>query len=425
MSTDEPGSIKQWGVPLPFSIEEATRFGTPVWLYRSSVIEQRFAEVSLFDVVRYAQKALPNIAILDLIRRLGGVVDAVSAGEISRALHVGFDPKAKIPGVVYTADLFDDEALRLIAEHSIPVNVGSPDMLEQLAAAKISVPVTLRINPGFGHGHSRKTNTGGELSKHGIWHEEIESVIARGRELGLNLQGLHLHIGSGTDLEHLSKLCDSMIDASRRFGPGLRTISAGGGLPISYEKGERATEPIDLRAYYQLWDQARKVIEAEQGRKISLEIEPGRYIVAESGYLISKIRSIKKQGNHLFYLVDAGFNDLIRPAFYGSHHQISIIPADQRLLTNRVEAIIAGPLCESADVFTQEDGGYVVKRSLPEARVGDYLVLHDAGAYGSSMSSNYNSRPLAAELLEVDGKLVLIRQRQKLEELYRNERIPH
>ena len=134
-----------------------------------------------------------------------------------------------------------------------------------------------------------------------------------------------------------------------------------------------------------------------------MEIEPGRYIVAESGFLLAEIRAVKRQGNNTFYLVDAGFNDLARPILYGAYHPMSLAPADGRAERRRCEAIVGGPLCESGDIFTQEEGGFVVARRLPEAVVGDFLVIECAGAYGASMGSNYNSRPLAAEVLILDG----------------------
>ena len=134
----------------------------------------------------------------------------------------------------------------------------------------LKVDVTLRINPGFGHGHSQKVNTGGEVSKHGIWHEQIEECVALGEKLGINVHGLHMHIGSGSDFEHLSAVCDAMVDAARRFGKGLKVISAGGGLPIPYQK-ENVTR-INVEAYYDLWNDARKKIEEEFGHKIDLEV---------------------------------------------------------------------------------------------------------------------------------------------------------
>lgn len=412
------------GMPVP---ELAKRFGTPTFVYEREVIEKRIAELKAFDTVRFAQKACSNLAILSLMRKQGVVVDAVSAGEIYRALKAGFNPAsaAAAPEIVFTADLFDDDALQLIREHRLPVNVGSPDMITQLGAVLPGAEVTLRINPGFGHGHSRKTNTGGSYSKHGIWHTDLEDCLRLGREAGVNIHGLHMHIGSGSDYHHLSTVCDAMVKAAKRMGPQLKVISAGGGLPIPYHK-EQAR--IDVGAYFGLWDKARKAIEREAGHAIALEVEPGRYLVAESCSLLTQIRSVKNTGGNRFYLVDAGFDTLIRPAMYGSFHEISIAPADGRVIGNAFDTIVAGPLCESGDVFTQEEGGVVTTRKLPEAVAGDYLILHDTGAYGAAMSSNYNTRKLAVEVL-IGGSAgapvaEVIRERQTFEHILQFERVP-
>ncbi len=401
--------------------ELAAKYGTPVFLYDQKIIEQRVSELKSFDAIRYAQKACSNLAILALMKKLGVVVDAVSAGEVFRALKAGFKPEGEPPGIVFTADLFDADAVEMIRAYHIPVNVGSPDMIAQLGTFCPGASVTLRLNPGFGHGHSRKTNTGGEWSKHGIWHTQFEECLRLGREAGVNIHGLHMHIGSGTDFEHLSQVCDAMVNAARRAGPQIDVISAGGGLPIPYHKEDAR---IDVNAYFHLWDKARKQIEKDSGHAVRLEVEPGRYLVAESSVLLTQIRSIKKTGDNLFYLVDAGFDTLVRPAMYGSYHDISICPADGREISATQEAVVAGPLCESGDVFTQEEGGVVVTRLLPEARVGDYLILHDTGAYGAAMSSNYNTRKLAAEILISDGSDEVIRERQTLEHVLLFERIP-
>jgi diaminopimelate decarboxylase len=207
-----------------------------------------------------------------------------------------------------------------------------------------------------------------------------------------------------------------MVDLVRRAvgaGHDLQAISAGGGLSIPYREREA---PIDVEHYFGLWDAARKEAEALVGHALHLELEPGRYLVAESGLLLTQVRAVKNAGANRFVLVDAGFNELMRPAMYGAFHAMSLVTQDGSARVP-VESVVAGPLCESGDVFTQGHGGEVLPRSLPEARVGDLLVLHDAGAYGASMSSNYNSRPLAAEVL-VDGLSTrLIRRRQTVEEL--------
>ena len=402
--------------------EIAQQFNTPTFVYDAAVIIERIEDLKSFDLVRYAQKASSNIAILDLARRHGVVVDAVSAGEIHRALQAGYHGGINAAGVheiVYTADIFDKDALDLVVEHDIHVNCGSPDMIDQLGACQPGAQITLRLNPGFGHGHSQKTNTGGQQSKHGIWYEQIASCKERAAKHNITISGLHMHIGSGTDLEHLAQVCGAMEQAVLEVGNTITTISAGGGLPVPYNADQFY---VDLDRYYTLWDQSRKKLEAELGHSIKLEIEPGRYLVAESGNLITEIRAVKKMGENIFYLVDAGFNNLARPIMYGSYHPISVVVSDDRSRED-VDVVVGGPLCESGDIFTQEEGGFVSKRTLPQADVGEYLVLECAGAYGSVMGSNYNSKPLAAEVMIVNGRSHLIRERQSYADLMRGEHL--
>ncbi len=355
---------------------------------------------------------------------VGALVDAVSAGEIRRALAAGFSPAGEPPPIVYTADIFDAAALDLCVERGIHINCGSPDMIDQLGRRAPGRAVTLRINPGFGHGHSQKTNTGGKQSKHGIWHGQIAECLDRATRCNLAVVGLHIHIGSGVDMEHLALVCEAMERAAAETGPSLRSISAGGGLPTVYRPTDAT---VDLAAYFALWDAAQIASNGSFGHRLSLEVEPGRYLVAESGYLVAEIRAVKRQDDNLFYLLDAGFNNLARPILYGSYHPMSVVPADGARPEQEVyeqDVIVGGPLCESGDIFTQEEGGFVSTRRLPAARVGDLLVIECVGAYGFVMGSNYNSQPLAAEVLIDAGRPRLIRRRQTFEDLIRGEELP-
>jgi diaminopimelate decarboxylase len=400
----------------------AREFGTPVYVYDAAKILERIDDLRAFDHIRYAQKACSNIAILDLVRRRGVLVDAVSAGEIRRAVAAGYPTVGDPAPIVYTADIFDREAIDLVVELGLHVNCGSPDMIEQLGQAAPGSEITLRLNPGFGHGHSQKTNTGGEHSKHGIWHAQLVDCLRSADHQGLGVTGLHMHIGSGTDLEHLAQVCGALEKAALEVGRTLTTISAGGGLPVPYREDQGY---IDLGAYYRLWDTTRRRLEDSFGHKVRLEIEPGRYLVAESGYLVAQIRAIKQMGKNTFYLLDAGFNNLARPILYGAYHPMSVVPSgangEQRPLR---DVVVGGPLCESGDIFTQEEGGYVRTRALPAAEVGEFIVIECAGAYGFVMGSNYNSKPLAAEVLVENGAAHLIRRRQTFEDLIAGEMIP-
>ncbi|MBB3424730.1 diaminopimelate decarboxylase [Rhizobium sp. BK312] len=396
----------------------AADYGTPLWIYHAAAIRRRIAQLSAFDVIRYAQKACSNIHILKEMRKAGVRVDAVSLGEIDRAMRAGFSAghASGAAEIVFTADVFDRPTLDRVVADKVEVNIGSIDMLHQLGEHSPGHRVWLRINPGFGHGHSKKTNTGGESSKHGIWFEQLQEAVALTRQYSLKLVGLHMHIGSGVDYGHLQRVCGAMIGFCRTLDVDIEAISAGGGLSVPYREGE---EEIDPSHYFSLWDKARREIETHVGHPIRLEIEPGRFLTADAGVLLAEVRAVKMMGRNRFVLVDAGFSDLARPAMYGSYHHITVIPgtAPRSAAGTIFPTVVAGPLCESGDVFTQTDNGTVETRDLPETHVGDYLVFHGAGAYGATMSSNYNSRLYAPEVL-IDGETHrLIRRRQTLDEL--------
>lgn len=429
------------GVPVG---ELARQYGTPLFVYDAAGIRRQIDRLRRFDVIRYAQKANSNLTLLRIMREAGVLVDAVSAGEIARALAAGYPATGSPEPIVYTADIFDRESLDRVVDLGIHPNMGSIDMIHQFGKRAAGRPITLRINPGFGHGHSQKTNTGGPQSKHGIWHEELETALEIAQRFDLPVVGLHMHIGSGTDLEHLAQVADAMIRMAVRAADHLATISAGGGLPTPYRDED---QELDVDRYFQIWDRARKEIEGQLGRPIRLEVEPGRYLVAQHGWLISEIRAVKKMGDNQFYLVDAGFNNLARPIMYGAWHPMAVSPDETRASldastenTTAQESIgshpdvpiaaspkdlrpvvVGGPLCESGDVFTQTEGGYVQPRMLPPAQVGDWLVIGCAGAYGAVMGSNYNSKPLAAEVLLDGPKTRLIRRRQGVRDIFRDE----
>jgi diaminopimelate decarboxylase len=403
-------------------IRLAGQYGTPLWIYDAAVIRERIHQLRAFDVIRFAQKACSNINILKLMREQGVLVDAVSGGELERALAAGYRPEGDPAGMVLTADLLDQATLERVVALNVEVNTGSIDMLEQVGQAHPGHRVWLRVNPGFGHGHSQKTNTGGENSKHGIWHTDLAQALALVRRFNLQLVGLHMHIGSGVDYGHLEQVCDAMARTVLGLDHDLEAISTGGGLSIPYQAGEPR---VDTGHYFSIWDAARQRIAKALGHPVRMEIEPGRFLVAESGLLLAEVRVVKQMGGNHFVLVDAGFNDLMRPALYGSYHAISLVPRDGGAPAQAPRpTVVAGPLCESGDVFTQHEGGLVHPRPLPPAQVGDYLGFHDTGAYGASMSSNFNSRPLLPEVLVDGGSERLIRRRQTIQELLALEIVP-
>jgi len=323
----------QHPAPASFTSERlaslAATHATPLWVYDAETIRARVERLRPFDTVRFAQKACSNTHVLRLLRALGVQVDAVSAGEIQRALHAGYDARDEHSGIVFTADEIDRTTLELVAQHGIPVNAGSVAMIDQLGRHLGEQAgghrLWLRINPGFGHGHSRKTNTGGEHSKHGIWPTDIPAALEAIARHGMRLVGLHMHIGSGVDYVHLERVCDAMVQHVGdvvALGHDVTAISAGGGLSIPYRAGDAS---VDTAHYFSLWDAARRRLAAQLGHAVRLEIEPGRFLVAEAGALVAEVRAVKEMGSNHFVLCDAGFNDLVRPAMYGGHHAISVI----------------------------------------------------------------------------------------------------
>jgi diaminopimelate decarboxylase len=364
----------------------AREHGTPLYVYHLPTVRERVARLAgEFDVVRYAQKANSHPDVLRAVRAAGALVDASSAAEVRRALECGFAPE----DVVLTSDLFDRDMLALLAEVPCGVNAGSPFMLDQLARVRRDARVTLRVNPGFGHGHDRRVTTGGERSKHGIWHAELPDVLRHARAIGVRVTGLHVHVGSGADLDNLVRAREVLRPAAELVGEGLATLSAGGGLPIPYRAGEHE---LDVASYAAAW----RALRDELPTRPRLEVEPGRYLVAECGVLVCEVRGTKRQGANEFVMVDAGFHNLIRPAMYGAYHRVTALGKDGEATAPRS---VAGPLCESADVFTQGKDGELAPQELPALAEGDLLCIHDAGAYGASMQSDYNLQRRAVEVV--------------------------
>ncbi|XBC39106.1 MAG: diaminopimelate decarboxylase [Buchnera aphidicola (Nurudea shiraii)] len=392
------------------------KYSSPLWIYDSNIMLENIKKLYQFDKIRFAQKSCSNIHILSLFRKNGLKIDAVSLGEIERGLISGYS--AVNQGIVFTADVIDRKTLDTVKKHNITVNIGSINMLEQIGKVSPGHHIWLRINPKFGSGYSKKTNTGGDNSKHGIW--DISQAIPFIKKYNLKLIGLHMHIGSGANYRCLERVCQEMIEQVVYLNYDIKMISAGGGLPIPYKLNENH---FDINKYFILWNKVRNEISNYLNHSVQLEIEPGRFLVAESGILVSEIRSIKSTSSKFFVLVDAGFNDLVRPAMYGSYHYISVISGDGRIIDkdDTVETVVGGPLCESGDVFTQNENGDIETRMLPKVKIGDYLVFHDTGAYGASMSSNYNSRFLIPEILFEQGVFRMIRRRQTIQELLKLE----
>jgi diaminopimelate decarboxylase len=414
-----------------YSLEKlADALGTPFYLTDAGEVRRRLARLqALTDgpalQARYAMKANSGWKVLETVRAAGLWIDAVSGNEVLRARRAGFPMGAKPPVVMLTVDVLRDNALTTVLEHGVLPNVGSPGMIGELRGSGYRGPIALRVNPGFGHGHVQSCDTGGPSSKHGVWHEGLDALIASAAAAKLPITSLHAHIGTGPQVrefdENMRKLVDVYAGLLPRF-PDVEAVNLGGGIPHPYRPG---AQEYDLAWYRPVLEDAAARLAKIAGRPIRIEIEPGRYPVAAASVLVSRVKDIKKTNanakgpGHEFLMVDAGFNDLIRPAMYGSYHHISIVGKG----AGRPEEpfVVAGPLCESGDVFTRDDRELLDPRPLPRPEVGDLLVLHDAGAYGAAMSSNYVSLGRAPQVWWDEGKTTLVARRETLDDVMKAE----
>lgn len=409
----------------------AQRVGTPFYLYDAAILRERMAEVARTADgkqlhARYAMKANSSRFVLDTAREAGLWIDAVSGNEVERALRAGFAGGHEPATIMYTADVFRDNALRTVVDNGILPNVGSPGMIRELHEAGYAGPIALRVNPGFGHGHVQACDTGGPSSKHGIWLDDMPEAHEAARKAGYRVVALHAHVGTGPQIaefdQNMRRLVD-VFDALLQQFPDATSVNLGGGIPHAYRLD---AERYDLGGFRTLMLEASSTLSESAGRQVALEIEPGRYPVAGMAILVARVTDVKdtrtneKGPGQRFVMVDAGFNDLIRPAMYGSYHHISVVGPN---VEARVPELVnvAGPLCESGDVFTRDEDELLLPRNLPAPQPGDLLVLHDAGAYAYAMSSNYVSMGRAPQVAFDDGALTLISRRETLDDVLRAE----
>ena len=412
----------------------AAKVGTPFWLYDAQVIRQRIESVCFMTSepgvqARFAMKACPATRVLREMKNAGVWIDAVSGNEALRALRAGFSRGNQPPEICFTADVFRDNSLSVVLEHELLPNIGSPGMVRELAWAGYRGPISIRINPGFGHGHVNACDTGGPSSKHGIWLDDLIAVKEAAGQEGMSVTMLHAHIGSGPQYqelqENLTRLALEFKDLLPKF-PALSAISLGGGIPHNYRE-HGAQVPVE--PLHELFTTCHQRIVAAAHREIRLEIEPGRFYVAPGCALITRVADIKRTRTNekgpgaTFAMVDAGFVDLVRPAMYGSYHQIDVVGCDNSdPNTPREPVVVAGPLCESGDVFTRDDRELLQPRLLPHLEPGALLAIRDAGAYGYSMSSNYNSIGRAPQLWrEENGEIEIMSRRETVDDLLRIE----
>ncbi len=378
------------------------RFGSPLYAYDESTIAERYralaSGISWHDTrIHFACKANTNPAILKLLRELGAGVETVSEGEVRAALAAGFAPA----DILYTCSNVSEAELRAVAERGVRVNADSFGQIEKLARIIPGGGIGIRVNQGIGAGHHDHVITGGPRSKFGIHHEQVDQAAAWAQELGLRIVGVHQHIGSNVlDQEVFMAAVEALLATAATL-PDLTYVDFGGGFGVPYRPEEEALDIASLGA--RIGERFQRFC-GEYGRQLTMRFEAGRYLVAESGTLLVTVTDVKRTPDRVFVGVDSGFNQLARPAMYGSYHHVLNLTSPD---ASRETVTVAGNVCESGDVFAEG-------RELPLPQEGDVLGILTAGAYGYSMASTYNARPRPAEALLRPGIAELIRERETL-----------
>jgi diaminopimelate decarboxylase len=397
--------------------EIAREAGTPTYVYSHAAIQRAYRELDeafsgLDHLVCYAVKANGNLGVLRALASLGAGADIVSGGELYRTMRAGFDPKKVVfAGVGKT----EAELMAGLGERILLFNVESASELERLEqlAARVGkrARVSLRVNPDVDAGSHDHITTGRERDKFGIPVDQALELAERaGRYRCVDIIGVHQHIGS--QITELQPFRDSversagLVEELQARGFDIRYFNIGGGLGIRY-KDEEAPTPKDLV------EKIRPTLQRLQNKPVKILCEMGRFVSGAAGVLLTGVVYRKTSGEKDFIVADAGMNDLLRPSLYDAHHEV--LPVRDNGAVARADLV--GPVCESGDYLARD-------RDLPDAREGDVLAVMDAGAYGFSMASNYNSRPRPAEVMVSGDRWAVVREREHNADLIKGELVP-
>ena len=402
----------------------AEKYGTPLYVYSKKRILENFNELkNAFSGneqavrIHYAMKANSNLEVLRTLKDAGAYIDAVSPLEAETAIKAGF-PKERI---MFTGTSVSNDDLIHLLELGVFLNIDSVSQirrLQKLTDKKLDISVRWNPGEGAGAGHHSHTITAGKYVKFGIPEHKLEDAVLEAKKAGFNIVGLHQHIGSGwlkEDVPTFLSSVDKTINTAKKIeaatGKKLSFIDFGGGPGIPYTETQKLF-PID--------EYAKGISEKikSSGMDVVVAIEPGRFIVGDAGILLVEANTVEEK-NILVVGVNAGFNTLARPAMYGAYQEIVV--CDNVDSTCKKEYMVAGILCETGDVFTENKK---ILRSLPQIHEGDILAILDTGAYGFSMASTYNSRPLSAEVMINNGAAKLVRRCQTLDDLLREQEAP-
>lgn len=382
----------------------AAEFGTPLYVYDADKISAQYHRLKNAlpegTVIKYAVKALTGISVLRLMHKLGAGADVVSIQELRLALHTGFSPSQIMftPNNVAFTEI--EEAVSLGAE----ITVDNLSALEKFGGAFGNrYPVAIRLNPHIMAGGNLKISTGHSHSKFGISIQQQQQILAIVKKYGMDVSGLHIHTGSEiTDVEVFIRVAEILLEIATYF-PTLKFVDFGGGFKVAYKPGDKTT---DIEALGKMLGETVDHFNKKSGKQVEIRVEPGKFLVSEAGFLITTATVVKETPAVTFVGVNSGLNHLIRPMMYDAWHEIENVSNPDGPLK---QYTIAGNICETDNFGTD--------RMLHEVREGDLIVIRNAGAYGYSMASQYNSRFRPAEVLIHSGKAVLIRRRDTLEDL--------
>lgn len=407
----------------------AAQFSTPLFVYDEARLRESISSLlnlpaAFGMVIRYSLKSNPSAAMIALAATTGVEFDASSVWEVKRAVRAGVAPSK----ILLTAQeaKFTPDLIRLI-EQGLQFDAGSLIQLEQYGEHFPGSSVSIRINPGFGSGLVRRLTSGGPESSFGIWHEHLSEVKSLVERFDLQITRLHTHIGSGHHADVLLPAAELLISLAAGDFPEVTTINLGGGYRISafaedprYDHSEWAAE---LKAKVQDFAQ-------ENGRQLVVELEPGTYLTANAGSIISRVIDVtdNRPSSRYFIKIDSGLTEIIRPSFYGAPHPLVAVSKDGTIPADGPDACVAGHCCIAGDMLTNQVGNADILEPIAFGAVGvdDFVVIERSGGYTASMSlKNFNSYPEAAEVLRrADGSYQLIRTRQTIEQITANEQIP-
>jgi len=399
--------------------ELAARFGTPLYVISEKRIRDNYnrlckALICNYPKTRiyYAAKANSNLSVLKILETEGTYIDAVSPGEVALSLKAGFSSAR----ILFTGTSVKNDELNFLVDSNVTINVDSLSQLNRLLSITVPSLLSVRVNPEIGAGHHTHVITAGKQSKFGLLEENALGAYAIAKSAGVKRFGIHMHVGSGVlDVEPFVLALEKLLSIAKRIheqvGVDFEFIDIGGGFGVPYKPEDKE---LDLTLFFDtiLTLFRRRIDEYGLGTPFFC-VEPGRYLVCDAAVLLTAVNTVKTTPFKKFAGVDAGFNTLVRPTMYGSYHPVLV--ANKLNYAEEETYDVVGPICESGDVLARD-------RRLPKIADGDLLAVLNAGAYGFVMSSQYNARPRAAEVLVKNGKYALVREPETFEDLLAGQR---